>query len=273
MTNKRVLGIAGMLAAVLALGAVGFAVGRQLGGDDGSPPAAAAGTPAAPAAAATPAPGTATATPQAPAGVDPYTGLPLDPDTSKPLWAAPYQDADRELPRFDGVLAGVRIGPDADHGVDQLPRCSKTRWGTLKDIASTPLDLPLSLPVPGFKGGHLGWVIVCEDDGRPLEVTVDYAFDPDPAGVFRGGGLTVTKSRLEPRNGSPAASLWVPAPRMREMEVAGGPAAVAVPILPVHGVGEAALVTYRDGILTVIRGEVPLPTLLAVADHILRGGR
>lgn len=273
MTKKRVLGIAGTLAGVLALGVVGFAIGRQAGGDDGLPPAAAAGTPAAPAAAATPAPGTATAIPQAPAGVDPYTGLPLDPDTSKPLWYVRYQDADRELPRFDGVLAGVRIGPDADKGVDQLPRCTKTRWGTLKDIASTPLDLPLSLPVQGFKGAHLGWVIVCEDDGRPLEVTVDYAFDPDPAGVFRGGGLTVTRSRLEPRNGPPAASLWVPAPRMREVEVAGGPAAVAVPILPDHGIGEAALVTYRDGILTVIRGRVSLEKLLAVADHILRGGR
>lgn len=151
MTKRTLQRIVGAAAAVVLLGAIGFAIGRELGGGDEAPPAVAASTPTPVTPAATPTPG-ATATPAAPE-VDPYTGLSLNPDTPQPFWAIPYRDKDRELPRFDGVIAGLRIGPGADAGVDDLPsECSKTRWGKLEEARGTPLELPLVLPNASVQG-------------------------------------------------------------------------------------------------------------------------
>lgn len=263
MTGTRIRRIGAAFAVVVVLGAAGFVVGRQVGGGGDAPPAAAAGTVVPTAAAGTP-------TPAAPP-VDPYAGLSLHPDTSQPSWFVPYWRSDRELPRFDGVIAGVRIGPDASKGVEQLPPCSKTRWGRMEEAAGTALELPLSLPMPSFKAAQVGWVVVCEDDGLPLEVLVDYAFGAYSEVGRYGGSLTVSRTRLEPRDGLPAASMLLPAPRVREMEIAGGPAAVAVPMLPEHGLGTAAVVAYRDGVITIIEGEVPFGLLLEVSEYILRG--
>ncbi|WP_322796461.1 hypothetical protein [Tepidiforma sp.] len=251
---------------VVLLESISFAIGRELGGGDGAPPAAAASTPT-PGAATSPG---ATATPAAPE-VDPCTGLSLNPDTTQPFGAIPYRDRDRELPLFDGVIAGLRIGPDADAGVDQLPKCSKTRWGTLEEASGSPLELPLTLPMPAFRAVGFSQVVICEGDGLPLGVVVDYAFGAYSEVGRYGGSLSVSRTRVEPRGGLPVVSMLLPAPRVREMEIAGGPAAVAVPILPDHGAGTAAVVTYRDGIITVIQGNAPIGLLLEVSEYILRG--
>lgn len=125
--------------------------------------------------------------------------------------------------------------------------------------------------MPAFKAVGFSQVIICEADGLPLEVVVDYMFGAYSEVGRYGGSLSVSRTRVEPRGGLPVVSMLLPAPRVREMEIAGGPASVAVPILPEHGVGTAAVITYRDGILTAVQGEVPFGLLLEVSEYILRG--
>ena len=268
MTNKRVLGIAGVLAAVLALGAIGFAIGRQAGGDDGLPPAAAAGTPAAPAAAATPAPGTATAIPQAPAGVDPYTGLPLDPDTSKPLWYEPYYEAELKFPYFEGVVAGITIthqwALDARED-ERVSRCAPIREVNNLDAArGTKVEIRRPTVLPFSEPG--GAVVFCAD-GTPVIAEASFVYPSDPARKIYGGSVDVTRYVTE----RPVISPFWRAHRVKEVVVAGRPAVMAVSPLPHLEFGLSGLAAYHDGVLTKIYAfNLTERDLLAVAEELLR---
>ncbi|GIW19246.1 MAG: hypothetical protein KatS3mg064_2403 [Tepidiforma sp.] len=272
MTMSRARVVIGAALVALVLGAAGFALGRQIGGEEGSPPAAAAGTPAAPTATpagtaptATPAGAAPTATPTA--AVDPHTGLSLDPDTSKPFWADPYHEADLRLPRFDGVIAGVHIGPGAGDFYDPTAWCDDPAWySELSVTRGSRVELPLVHPIPGGLPPHAIYVLSCSGRG-PVGASASYSLPVIPGLAPFGGALSVNRVVVDRE--PPAVSLHLPAPRVREMEVAGAPAAVAVPILPDLGVGITALVTYRDGVLTWMQGNMPLPLLLQFAEAIL----
>ncbi|HMO55186.1 MAG TPA: hypothetical protein PJ994_11820, partial [Tepidiformaceae bacterium] len=70
--------------------------------------------------------------------------------------------------------------------------------------------------------------------------------------------------------GSPAASLAIAEELWSDMTVAGGMAAVASPIFPDIGLGQGAVVTYRDGVLTLVHTNgIPLADLLAFAEELL----
>ena len=267
MTKKRVLGIAGMLAAVLALGAVGFAVGRQAGGDDGSPPAAAAGTPAAPAAAA--APGTATATPTGSAGVDPYTGLPLDPDTSQPLWYVPYQEAELKFPYFEGVVAGITITHQwtLDAGRDEkADPCAPVRHAyDLEAARGSKVEIRRPTARP-FLEADTVTVIIC-NDGTPVAAEASFEYPSDPVRKIYGGRVLVTRYVTE----RPVISPYWRAHRVKEVVVAGQPAAMAVSPLPHLEFGLSGLAAYRGGVLTQIYAfSLTERDLLAVAEELLR---
>jgi hypothetical protein len=269
MTKKRVLAIAGTLAGVLALGVVGFAIGRQAGGDDGSPPAAAAGTPAAPAAAATPAPGTATATPQAPAGVDPYTGLPLDPDTSKPHWFVPYMDAELKFPYFEGVVAGITISYQwaLDAGRDEkADPCAPYRHAyDLEAARGSKVEIRRPTARPFLEADTVS-VIIC-NDGTPVAAEASFEYPSDPARKIYGGNFVVTRYVTE----RPVISPFWRAHRVKEVVVAGRPAAMAVSPLPHLEFGLSGLAAYHDGVLTQIYAfNLTERDLLAVAEELLR---
>lgn len=270
MSRARVVMGAALVA--LVLGAAGFALGRQVGGEEGSPPAAAAGTPSAPA--ATPAAAAPTATPAG--GVDPYTGLPLEPDTTKPLWYVPYSEAESRLPLFEGTLAGVRIEPSPADGVDgassriapcasYLPPGSRS----LADIA----DSPVAIRTPGIPGvvaqpGEVR-VVACAD-GRAVAAEATFSLLPHPGGAPRGGDLWVFRY-LAGDPSKPVAHVQLRAPRVREARVGGGPAVLAVPPLPRIGFGPGAVVAVPDGVVTVITSQgLTEEALLAAAEELLK---
>ena len=269
MTNKRVLGIAGVLAAVLALGAVGFAIGRQAGGDDGSPPAAAAGTPAAPAAAATPAPGTATATPPGSARVDPYTGLPLDPDTSKPHWFVPYMDAELKFPYFEGVVAGITISYEwaLDAGRDRKadPCAPYREVYDLEAARGSKVEIRRPTARPFLEADTVS-VIIC-NDGTPVAAEASFEYPSDPARKIYGGSVLVDREVTD----SPVITPFWRAHRVKEVVVAGRPAVMAVSPLPHLEFGLTGLAAYHDGVLTQIYAfNLTERDLLAVAEELLR---
>ncbi|MEJ5220929.1 MAG: hypothetical protein WHT63_02855, partial [Tepidiforma sp.] len=222
MTMSRARVVIGAALVALVLGAAGFALGRQIGGEEGSPPAAAVGTPAAPTSTPTAAAPTATPT----AAVDPYTGLSLDPDTSKPWWAIPYHEADLRLPRFDGVIAGVHIGPGAGDFYDPTAWCDDPAWySELSVTRGSRVELPLVHPIPGGLPPHAIYVLSCSGRG-PVGASASYSLPVIPGLAPFGGALSVNRVVVDRE--PPAVSLHLPAPRVREMEVAGAPAAVAV---------------------------------------------
>ena len=190
------------------------------------------------------------------------TPPPGDVDTSKPGWYTPYENAERAKPRYDQTIAGIRVGPNVDD--PGVPNCGS---GEARD--ETDFDfvnkgylaiLPGFLPDRAVLGRHVASVCrgVVVTHVAEYEVVADDDADAQTAGgtpwedVEHGGKVTVFRSLASGpvyRTGNHAAERW------REVAVAGRPAAVADPILPL-GLGRSAIVLWEaeNGVRTIITG-------------------
>lgn len=106
-------------------------------------------------------------------------------------------------------------------------------------------------------------------DGQPLAVNASYWLATDIQRGRYGAGFLV--ARFHPADEKrPVVVLTKPAQRLEVREVAGAPAAVFAPALPHIGVTLGAVVTYRDGVVTVVQGDSSLADLIAFTEVILR---
>jgi DNA-binding CsgD family transcriptional regulator len=183
------------------------------------------------------------------------------PDTSQPWWYVPYLNADRDKPRFDGTLAGIRIGPNVDPG--SSCEGGVTSMGTVSDTTGTRFDLELPYQPPQTtRQPGSEYVMLC--DGQVVSSEADYTVAADSTGSPFGGSLKVYR-----HVGDPIASLSIASERWRAGTIATRPAAIAEPILPDIGLGESAVVVYGDGVLTEVHADgIPMDELMKVAESL-----
>lgn len=202
---------------------------------------------------------TAVATPPGP-DVTPPPGA--TPDTSKEFWYIPYLNAARQSPIFDGTIAGIRIGPSVDPGTS-CPGGSLLR-GVLADSVNTPVTVASTFVPDGRRDAADVKVGLCDGEAATAEAT--YGVSPDPAVKRFGGTIQVYRHR-----GLPIATLSIPTDRWSAGVVSGVPAAVARPILPDIGLGESAVVVFKDGIVTVVHADgIPWAQVLQFAEGLFR---
>ena len=184
-------------------------------------------------------------------------------DTTQPFWYVPFLEAEAELDRLDGTVAGVRIGSGLDYGP---LGCSVARWEyDVAAAAGTPLDVDIREEVEGSTTYQEALVGLCADGSVAIAEADFGVTDGSPVSPF-GGNV-----RMFRHTGAAVASLAIPAIRWSEMDVAGAPAAVAAPILSDIGLGQGAIVTYRDGVLTLIHTTgISLDGLLSIGADVLQ---
>lgn len=220
-----------------------------------------------------------------PAVADPAAPLPQDlekltpapgetPDFRQPFWYAKWVNADNELPRYDQVVAGIRVGPTATRSGG--PCDDKNRPTTVEFAAAqgSSVDIQPSFLPPGAR---LTSAIAVKCAG---EVALAYALYELPladdleerlAGgesffaIPRGGSIEILRFV-----GDPAEESSIAAERWTEGTIAGYPAAIGRPILD-EGFGPSMAAVYVDGVMTVVRGyHLSLEDLIRVAEGVLR---
>lgn len=262
--NRISLGVTAAVALVVAAGLALVLVGWL---DDDTAAAPGDPTPAvAPTETPVPTPTPRPTIPQPPGpDVTPEPGA--TPDTTQPWWYVPWVNAERDKPLFDGTLAGIRIANGAQ-GPAYVCNGEGELSPELSDAAGSPVDVslpavPAEVVLSVYVGGHSG-VALC--DGTPFSGSVDYSLDVDPEWSPFGGFVGLYR-----HYGEPVASLAIPAWRWEEGEVAGLTVAMAHPILDDIGLGESAIVAYRDGVVTVIHADgVPFQKLLGIGEAMLQ---
>ena len=184
-------------------------------------------------------------------------------DTTQPFWYLPFLEAEAELGLLDGTVAGVRIGSGLDYGP---LGCSVARWEfDVGASAGTPLDVDIREEVEGSTTYQEALVGLCADGSVAIAEADFGVADGSPWSPF-GGNV-----RMFRHTGAAVASVAIPEIRWSEMDVAGAPAAVAAPILSDIGLGQGAIVTYRDGVLTLIHTTgISLDGLLSIGELVLR---
>lgn len=234
----------------LTIGLIGLAVGsffvaRALTGGSGSVAADSAATtfPEPPGPDVTPIPGTT-------------------PDTSSAWWYVPYLNAEQNKAPLDGTIAGIRIGPDVDLGRG-CP--AGLKLGAIDDTSGTQFDLalaahpPKTTLIPGSE-----YVVLC--DGQVVASEASYSVGADTTGAPFGGHFQVSRY-----GGEPYASVSIAANRWTESKIGGVPAALAEPILADAGLGQGAVVQYRDGVNTKVTSwGIPLDQLLRIAEGLMQ---
>lgn len=253
--------------AFLIVAATAFAVGREIRGEHLGEAAAAQPTPRA-GATAPPMTGSIpigqlAATPTRPT-IDPSTRLPDNPDTTKPGWFIPYQDADAVKPRRDQVINGIRVGPTVERTIVDCAPASEVRIPP-GDAARDALALiPKYLPAGALPNN--AYVARCRlANGSTVSSFVfrDYSITADPQVKRFGGYLSIQRWR-----GDAASLSNIPAERWTARTVAGRTAAVAPPILA-NGLGRGAVIIYADGIVTAVESTgLPLSELLQIAEGL-----
>jgi hypothetical protein len=172
------------------------------------------------------------------------------PDTSRPAWHIPYQNAEREKPRFDQEVNGIAVGPTVkDPGT---PECEpgEARTPTEQELAEPSAALVPHDFVPTGAIRGLEAASACRD--RLIRHRVEFEIPAEPSAdaklangarwedVEPGGKITVWKAILD----QPAfQSAMYAAERWRPSSIHGLPAAIADPILP-NGLGPSAVVVW-----------------------------
>jgi hypothetical protein len=272
--RKPITIAAGIALFVAALG-VGYLAGRLAADDGEAPPVGAVGTPTPVAPPADPTPGVTPRPPQLPiipevGGFDPVTGLPMDPDRTVPFWSFPYGEAERMLRPYEGAVAGVFITP-RDDSRPRLRECPSGKFSWPDDLAAiegSPIALPARAAMDGVGEAWHVQIVFC--DGQPLAANASYTLATD---IQKGRyGAYFIVSRFHPADEKrPVVVLTMPAQRLEVRQVAGAPAAVFTPPLPHIGVvSDGAVVTYRDGVVTVVQGDSSLADLIAFTEVILQ---
>lgn len=185
------------------------------------------------------------------------------PDTTKALWHVPFENAEKDLPRYDQTINGIQVGPTvADNGVRDCEPGEATAVKDLAALATSNLAInPGFLPAGAVVGRHEA--SACR--GKFVTHVVEYEIPAEPGvesrlergevrweEVEHGGKITVFRSLSQGpvyRSSNFAAIRW------RGATVKGLPAAVADPILPM-GLGRSAIVIWdeRQGVRTVVVG-------------------
>jgi hypothetical protein len=186
------------------------------------------------------------------------------PDTSQPWWYVPWVNAERDKPLFEGTLAGIYIANGAS---GPAYKCEGT--GTLSEDVSeadgTAVDVRLDAVPESLITEQMSLTTsLC--DGMPYAAEVHYLIDADEEWAPFGGSVMLYR-----HHGEPIASVAIPAWRWEEREIASLRVAVAHPILDDLGLGQSAVVAYREGVVTVIlANEIPFHRLLNIGEEVLR---
>ncbi len=236
---------AAVAVALVAVAVLTFSVARQVRGMGGGQLAAA--QPAQP----TP--------PPVPPG-----GLPANPDTTKPWWHVPYLQAERAKPRFDQTINGITVGPTSKQRGGPVCVPGSAQDVAIDQAAGTPVMLtPKYLPVGIAQS--VASAVVCQVGGAKQAIGTErqYWVEPDRKAGRRGGTVTIAR-----RYGGPRVAIDIPAERWSAGTVAGHPAAIAKPILPM-GLGQSAVVVYANGVITWLQAtSFTLDELLRIAEGL-----
>ncbi len=172
------------------------------------------------------------------------TPLPMStPDTTQPFWHVPYENAERQKPKFRGMLAGIEIDPQPSD-VDARAVCPSGFEATT-DALDRVAEGPLAVKVESLPTGvvPLGGpeVLVCA--GETWEVGWTFEVRAGTIGVEEtGSGLSILRGRgLRRIFGAGSPGRW------SEVTVGGKPAALLAPIVEADGrfVGGCQL-AWRD---------------------------
>lgn len=251
---------------VLSFGA--FAVTRQLGSSNSAaaegdtenpPPIDGTGPPPDVEVYAPPPPGGVGQTNPPGPDVTPEPGA--TPDTTQSWWHVPYLNQERSEPVYVQTIAGIEVGPglryESTHSCD-----GPLTVVPLEEVTDAEMALDLGL-LPASAQIESTSASGC--DGIILATEARFIIPADRDAGILGGGVTLVKLRSIPRWG-----IDIPAARWHEGTVAGQSAAIAEPILP-NGLGQSAIVTYSDGILTVVQTSgLPLDLIRGIAEGQLQ---
>jgi hypothetical protein len=192
------------------------------------------------------------------------TALPgSTPDTTKPLWHVPFENAEKDLPRYDQTINGIKVGPTiSDNGVRDCEPGEATAVRDLDSLATSNLAItPSFLPTGAVEGRHEA--SACR--GKFVTHVVEYEIPAEPGvesrlergevrweDVEHGGKITIFRSLSQ---GAVYRSSNFAAIRWRAGTIQGRPAAIADPILPI-GLGRSAIVVWdeSEGVRTVLIG-------------------
>lgn len=167
------------------------------------------------------------------------------PEGRKPWWYVPIVERDDTLPRFDGVLSGIRLGPDVER---QLSAC-EVGWRSI--AASETLESELAIS-PAYlpSGSHLTELtrsVACGDVVASNEAV--YSVPPDPTTGRFGGTIQIYRFK-----GDRAFRFDYPEARTRAGAVGRCPAVIVAP-LTADGFGGSAIVIDESWGLTLVRAD------------------
>lgn len=257
---------AGAAVAVLAVGAIAFALVR-FGGDSPGLEPAAADQPAIEEqidAARKPGP-----------DETPVPGTPIT--TSGPWWHIPYENAYRMKPRYEQVINGIKVGPDTAIDTPDLCKAGEASYIDASRAGSSDVSFK---PRYLIAGATLSQHTAIECRGRILVNEAEYGFPPADDAIERiaggeswftvphGGRFSIARAvRDVPASKSDiAAEHWEPA------TIAGLPAAVGRPILD-EGLGNAEILVWdeRTSVLTrVTTTNVSLKEALQITEGLFK---
>lgn len=185
----------------------------------------------------------------------------------EPGWFIPLLREDREKPRLDTSLAGIRIGPNLEVDASSICQEVRGRYVELSEAARTPLDVkPTYLPTGTTTDGE--WAIRCGPGaGTLILVSKEYYVPADRTLGRYGGHLEISR---RPVIGEPSIQLDVPAERART-DVVGGNSAIVVRPITRDGFGDSAVVIHEANRITRITADgITEEELLRIAEGLYR---
>ncbi len=195
------------------------------------------------------------------------------PDPSNPESLVMWLNRDSVLPRVDQVVAGIAVGPGVERSggpcVSAAPVDIEFREarGSRVDIVAN--YLPAGAELESSIAVRCGSVVAFAVLSYRLPIAPDLderlAAGESYWDIPRGGSIEVFRFIGEPAEQSGvAASRWMPG------MLNGVPAAIGRPVLN-EGLGEATVMVYQHGVLTVIRASgLSLVETMRVAGGIVR---
>jgi hypothetical protein len=197
------------------------------------------------------------------------------PDTSQPFWYVPWSNLEANLPRYEQVVAGIRLGPGLHGGM----ACDGPTESVSAEVArGSAVDIaPGYLPEGAAAGEHD--TEVCSGEAVFQEAV--YYIEPDPdemrlvsGGVMtffeaqHGGAVDIMRIKLRVPEWDPS----FPSERIEAGIVAGMPAAIGVPVLP-EGWGTGFILAYDPAtqVLTRVGGQdLTVAELRKIAEGLLK---
>ncbi len=184
------------------------------------------------------------------------------PDVTKPWWYVPYLNEDARKPIYDQTINGITIGPNAKPSGGPCTDTSVVEVVPIDDAKGTEVGIsPKYLPLRASRGEASA--TLC--DGLASSADAAYTIPPDPKSQHLGGYFHIGRASRDP-----SAAIVIPAERWSAQTIAGYPAAIARPILPM-GLGQSAIVVYDGAVVTVVLADgLTLGELTAIAEGLFR---